>query len=334
MPDSVTLSKAQRLSRISYFLYRNPRGLTASELARLCDVHARTILRDLEDLETAGVPIWEEEDRGERGAPRRFGITEGYYVPPIHLSLDDALALFLAGRLLARYADSYDPHIVDALAKLANILPESIAQHVHATILSLATRKKDQRFVRVLGVLALGWAASRAVHIHYRSAGNEEERETDLQPYFMEPSAMGSATYVIGHATHAGELRTFKVERISEARLLDETFVVPEDFDGPTLLQSAWGIMYGDEAEEVVLRFAPSATSRIRETHWHPTEQVEACDDGGCILRLTIANPLEMVHWIRGWGPQVEVLAPGWLREQMAEEALETGRMYGESDGS
>src|SRR5690606_948798 len=128
MPEDAAQIKAQRLSRISYLLYRHPRGLKASELAKLCNVTSRTILRDLRDLEEMGSPLWD-------GAcnPPRYSIIAGYYLPPVHLTLDNALALYLSTRLLARYADNYDPHIVDALSKLSTILPEPIAESVQAT---------------------------------------------------------------------------------------------------------------------------------------------------------------------------------------------------------
>jgi predicted DNA-binding transcriptional regulator YafY len=51
-------------------------------------------------------------------------------------------------------------------------------------------------------------------------------------------------------------------------------------------------------------------------------------EDGGCLLRVEIAEPLEMQPWIRSWGSMVEVLAPGWLREQIAEELRRAVEQY------
>ena len=328
MRDLPTLSKAQRLTRLTYWLYRHPRGLAAAEIARLAGVSARTAQRDVRDLEALGVPLWDDE-----GDPPRYAIISGYYLPPVHLSLDDGVALYLAARLLARYADNYDPHIVEALAKLATILPEPLARHVHATIRDLAAQAEDRVSVEVLGTLAIGWAAGRKVRIRHLGAASDEPSDHVLSPYFLEPSAAGNATYVIGYVDGLDALRTFKVERIRAARLLEETYELPEDFDGPALLRSAWGIMYGEAVEEVRLRFAPSATRRLRETIWHPTQQVSERVDGGLDLTLAVAHPEEMVYWIRGWGPQVEVLAPGWLREQMAREAREAAQVYGVGEG-
>jgi len=324
MRDSDALHKARRLSLVSYWLYRNPRGLSAAELARLCGVCKRTSQRDLHDLQAIDIPIWDDG-----ASPPRYGIVQGYYLPPVHLTLDDALALYLAARLLAHYADAYDPHIAQALAKLAAILPESIARHIHATIRTLATRAEDRRFVEVLGVLAVSWASGRKARIWHQAAGSVNTHEYLFSPYFIEPSAAGAATYAIGHSSYFEALHTFKVERIQRAELTSAPYEIPTDFDGPALLAGAWGIWFGGDSEEVVLRFCAAATRRVKETRWHPSQSLEDLPDGGCLLRLRVAEPLEMVHWVRGWGPQVEVLEPPEMRAQLAAEAAQTLALYG-----
>lgn len=323
MSDSVALTKAQRLARLSFLLYRHPRGLTVAEMARDCGVTHRTIQRDLRDLEATGVPLWDD------GAEvPRYGVISGYYVPPVHLSFDDAVALYLAARLLAHHAEGYDPHIVQALAKLATILPEEIARHVQATVQDLL-EQPEPLVVSVLGTLALGWASGRVVQIRHLSASGEAPATHELHPYSLEPSGVYNATYVIGYAADLGEVRTFKVERIREAKLLAERFEVPEAFDAAALLRQAWGIMYGGEVQEVVLRFVPDVLRRVKETRWHPSQELVELPDGGCELRLWVCHPVEMLYWIRGWGPQVVVLAPGWLRERVAREAREAAARYG-----
>ncbi|MHB0858469.1 MAG: helix-turn-helix transcriptional regulator [Anaerolineae bacterium] len=328
MPNDIALTRAQRLSHIAYLLYRHPQGLSATQLADLCGVSARTIQRDLRDLEELGIPWWDSAE-----TPPRYAILDGYYLPPVHLTLDDALALYLAARLLAHHADTYDPHVIHALAKLATILPEALAAPVQAAASRLLDRPRDEPFTRVLSALALGWAACRKVHVRYQAADSDEIRAFTLCPFAIEPSAWGSATYVIGHADYAGAVRTYKVERIRTAELLRESFPRPEDFDPQALLERCWGIMYGEEVEEVVLRFAPSATRRVKENLWHPSQCLEDLADGGCLLHLTLSHPEEMVYWIRGWGPQVEVLAPEGIRERMAREAAEVARLYGGEGG-
>jgi predicted DNA-binding transcriptional regulator YafY len=322
------LPKSRRLNLILHLLYRNSHGLTAKDLARQCGVSKRTAQRDLHDLEEMGVPVWQSD-----GSLPRYGITAGYYLPPIHLNLDDAIALYLAARLLAGYADAYGPHIIEALAKLANILPESIARYVHATISFLATREGDESFARALSVLGLGWATGTKVHIRYQVAGSENVHDYLFSPYFIEPSAVRTATYAIGYASDSDALRAFEVERILSAELTDEHYKIPEDFDGPRLLRSASSIWSGEGTQEVVLRFCADAAGRVKETCWHPSQRVEDLPDGGCILRVYLAEPTEILYWVRCWGPQVEVIEPVAMRERLAAEAAATAKLYGVQAG-
>lgn len=323
MPEDQAIKRAQRLSRISYLLYRNPQGLTVQELSELCGVSPRTIQRDLRDLDELSIPLWDDGS-----SPPRYGIIEGYYLPPVRLELDDAVALYLAARLLARYADSYDPHIVHALAKLSTVLPGAIAEHVQTTAASLMDRPHDGQQTAILSTLALGWAAHRQVCIWHRSGTGERQHRYTVCPYFIEASAVGNATYLIGHASYFERVTTFKVERISRAELLDESFEIPRDFDPHRLLASAWSIMYGDDLQEVVLRFLPERTRRVKESRWHPSQQIEDLDDGGCIMRLWVAEPVEMTYWILGWGGQVEVLEPAELRDSIGQEARTMAALY------
>jgi predicted DNA-binding transcriptional regulator YafY len=320
------MSKSARLQKIVHLLYRNPYGVTTQELAKHCEVSERTIQRDLRDLEAAAIPVWSEESDG------RHGIIQGYYLPPIHFNLEEASALYLAARLLARYSDEHNPIIVHALAKLAGAMPKAIASHIHQTVHALVYRPENSTFARVLEIIALGWATGRKVRICHQAAGSENVHDYLFSPYFLEPSSVGYATYAIGYSSWFNDVHTFKLERIVDAQLTDETFEVPEDFDGSELLGNAWGVMFGPPGEEaeVVLRFAPDVTRRVKESVWHPSQKLEDCDDGGCRLRVWVAYPLEMKPFIRGWGPSCVVLEPDWLRAEIAEELRQAAEGYGE----
>ena len=321
-------SKAARLQKIVHLLYRNPAGLPTLKLARHCGVTIRTVQRDLNDLEEAGIPVWEKAGR--------YGVIAGYYLPPVHFELEEASALYLAARLLARYSDEHNPIFVQALAKLAGALPESIAGHIHHTINALGYRPDNPAAAAVLQVIALGWATGRKVRIWHQAAGRAETRQHLFSPYFLEPSSTGFATYAIGRVDASRRVMTFKVERIQAAELTDETFELPKDFDGAALLQNAWGVMYGPagQEEEVVLQFSAAVGRRVQESVWHPSQALEEEADGSCVLRVRVAHPLEMKPWIRGWGPDCQVLAPAWLRVEVAEEMKRAAEAYGEEAGA
>jgi predicted DNA-binding transcriptional regulator YafY len=152
-----------------------------------------------------------------------------------------------------------------------------------------------------------------------------------IHPYLLEPSGIGFTTYVIGHVDPPGALRTFKLERIQEASLTDQLFTIPTDFSGLDVLQSAWSIIYGEALIEIVLRFHPSVVDRVLETQWHTSQHTQRDPEkpGYLIWSVQVADTVDIMPWIRGWGADVEVLAPEELRQEVAGEAARLARIYG-----
>jgi len=320
------MDRSLRLMYIQRLFYQNPRGYKASELARLCGVDPRTINRDLQDLqdEPFRLPLVAEPDW-------RWRLMKGhrFTLPPIYFSLQEAAALYLAARLLDRISDEPNPFVARALVALADALPAEVGHVIHEMV-SERLGEEQSPFAHAFEVITLGWATGRKVRMRYQSLHSDEVRDTVLEPYLVVPSWPGHAIYVIGYASHAGEVRTFKMERILDAELLDETFTMPPGFDGASLLKSAWGIMWGEETKEVVLRFTPAVARRVKEGRWHSSQELQDCDDGGCIVRFRVAHPGEMRSWILGWGPDCEVLAPESLRRSVADALRRAAALYGE----
>ena len=318
------LERALRIVQLRDMFYEKPSGYASAELAERLGVTQRSIERDLEALqdEPFRVPLVRERRRW------RLMVEHMSKLPPLHLSQQEATALFVAGRLLDQVSDEPNPYIGWSLEALARILPPEVAEELRR-VLSPRLGEEDSPYARVFDVVARAWVARRCVRIRYRAAGREEDRETVLQPYWLETSTEEVAAYVIGYASHAGALRVFKLERIQEAELLDDCFAVPPGWDPLDLLSTAWGIMYGETTEEVVLRFAPQAARRLAETRWKRSAPVETLPDGRLLYRVRVAHPEEMHVFIRRWGPLVEVLSPAWLREEMAQEARALAEVYG-----
>jgi predicted DNA-binding transcriptional regulator YafY len=295
-----------------------PRGLSAIDLAERLQVDRRTVYRDLDFLSTQDVPLW--QDGG------RFGLNRTRYLASVRLSFHEALALVLAGLLLSRTIDERNVHVIAALRRLATIMPGQFAAHLERAANRVQSRGADQQQVGVLEAVADGWATGRKVRVQYRSPRSGEVHPRVIAPYALEPTAVG--IYVIGHDDWANAIRTFKIERLERAEILDVPYEVPADFDPEAYLATSWGIMTSQEMFDVVLRFSPTATSHVQERCWHPTQTIDLTPDGGCILQVRVSEPLEMQPWIRSWGAQVEVLAPDWLRERVADELRRASDRY------
>ncbi len=305
--------RTARLLRVAQTLYQYPQGLPIGHLAELCEVSTRTSYRDLRALQDElGYPIWQEG--------RVYGLEEGVFLPPLKLTLLEAMTLYLAARLVSRYSDERDLNIESAFAKLAAALPKAVAQHVSETIRGMLPRAENPRYSRVFDILSTAWATGRRVRLWYPRTGDGQRclEERLVEPYFLEPSPIGHSCYLIGHCHHAGALRTFKLERIQQIELTDQLYEIPADFDVNSYLKSSWGIV-ADEEVEVQLRFSPLVAARVKECTWHPSQSLREQENGTLDFAVTVAGTMEITPWILSWGAEVEVLSPPQLRDKIAE---------------
>jgi CRISPR-associated endonuclease/helicase Cas3 len=318
-------NKSERLLQMEQLLLAHPEGLRRAEIARRLGVHRSTVGRDIETL-SLRIPIWEHD--------YLLGIRRDDYRVDVRVTLHEAMALHLAARLMATRTDKHNPHAGGALRKLGHAL-EKLAPLVSRHLLASAdamddqARRHDPGYLDVLETLTRAWALGRKVHLWHRMADGRVF-DYDFAPYFIEPYAVGRTTHAIGWREPPGALRTFKLERIQRIELTDDSYTIPEDFDPRSLLAEAWGIWYTEaEPVEVVLRFHPRVAHRVRETQWHPSEEIENQPDGALIWRARVAEPQEMLPWIRGWGADVTVIAPEEIRDRLAGEARRMARSYG-----
>jgi predicted DNA-binding transcriptional regulator YafY len=307
-----------RLLRIEHLLCQVPTGLTTKELARRCEVSVRTTYRDIKVLEMElKVPIYRENDR--------FRIQQGYFLPPVHLTLSEAMALFLSARLASSYTDERDRHLESAFTKVAATLPAPIAAYVSETVDQMAERPENQTFAKVLAILTEAWAAGRQVRIWYPRG--DELIERLLDPYYIEPSGFGHSCYVIGLCHRTSELRTFKIERIQGIELTAEHYFIPETWSIAEYLRSSWGIVREEEVA-VSVAFSRAVAQRVRETRWHPSQQLETMADGRLLFRVKVAGVIEITPWILSWGADAEILEPASLRERVAEICKKMAACY------
>jgi predicted DNA-binding transcriptional regulator YafY len=302
-----------RFYRVTTYLESHPEGATPDQIAAFVGMSRRNAYRDLRALqEELDIPLW-----AERG---RWGISDRAFLPAFRLTRAEAMAVFLAARLMARYADAYDPDLAAAFQKLGEALPPVLARHVQRTLDVMAARPLDPVGSRNLHLLTQAWAERRVVELTYDPSTydpSRQPREARVRPYLIEPSADSHALYLIGFDETKGGLRTFKLERIRSLAISPVAFEPPPDGEIEAALDRAWGIVADQPVVEVVLRFAPSVASRVAETTWHPTQAVVRNADGSLTWRARVSGTLEIRPWILGWGADVEVLEPEALRAEI-----------------
>jgi predicted DNA-binding transcriptional regulator YafY len=329
-PDDRIGRKRDRLARllaVASILYSRgstEAGVPVTDIARLTGMTTRTVYRDIRALEDElDVPVF-QAGRG------RYGIERKFFLPPLRLSVPEAIVLFLAARLIARWSDQYDAAVVSAFTKLADALPQPIARHVAATMLVVGEHDRNEPFSRSFSAVARGWAEGRVVEIDY-DPGSGERKRTRVRPYFLEPDAALRSVYLIGFDEAAAAMRTYKVERIQSATLTQDRYDIPDDFDPDRWLADAWGIWSPNSTPpvRVRLRFQPDIAHRVREAVWHRSQERSELPDGGVELEVTVNGIVEIQPWILSWGDGVEVLEPAELREAVAAAVRGAAARYG-----
>ncbi len=307
------LARLLSVASILYSRGSGEQGVAVTEIAELTGMTTRTIYRDIRALEEElGVPVF-QAGRG------RYGIEKKYFLPPLRLSLPEAVVLFLSSRLIARWSDEYDQAVISAFTKLADLLPQPIARHVAAAMLSVGRADPNEPFTRNFAQVAQAWADGRVIEFDYEPAGGEPRRAR-VRPYFLEPDAAGRSVYLIGHDETVDAMRTLKVERMRNVTLTADRYEIPDEFDPDRWLAHSWGIWSSDGTNvvEVRLVFDAAVAHRVRESVWHRSQQLRDLPDGRVELSVKVAGIVEIRPWIMSWGDAVEVLEPPELREVVA----------------
>ncbi len=313
-----------RFYRVATYLQAHPEGATADQIAAFVGMSRRSAYRDLRALEDElDLPLW--SDGG------RWGVADRAFLPAFRLTRAEAMAVFLAARLMAKYADTHDPELAAAFQKLGDALPDVLSRHVGRTLDVMARRPPDPEGARRLRVLTQAWADRRVVELTYDSSTYDPARaprRARVRPYLIEPSTETHALYLIGWDETRGAVRTFKLDRIRSASLTAERFEPPPDGEIEGALERAWGIIADQGEVEVVLRFAPAVAGRVAEATWHPSQELEREAGGGLRWRARVSGVLEILPWILGWGPDVEVLGPAELRADVAARLDRAAALY------
>lgn len=284
------------------------------ELARRLEVGPRTVRRYAAMLREMGVPV--EAEMGRHGGYR---LRPGRRLPPMMFTEEEALGLAL-GLLAARGLglSGVAPAVEGALAKLERVMPEPLGDQVRALqeTVSIAVARSATgapASSEVLLTLAAAVGEGRRVRMAYRSEwSGQTEREVD--PYGM--AHRGGYWYTAGHCHLRGGLRLFRVDRILEVGVLDDTFARPAGFVFPEALMNAAG---GEWSVEVLLEMAvEDARPRLPALgiSLEPTE-------GGTILRCSTWNLDWVARVLAGLDHPFIVRSPAELKDALERRAGE-----------
>lgn len=325
MPRIDDNTKQQRLERIHILLARNARGVTEGEIADEINLERRTVNNYLRELEDQGKAFKD----GIYWFPLVLGESR---LRPFDLTPEEAVTLYLGARLLGKQQDKRNEPAESALMKLAGVLKADagVGDEIEQAARELAQRPVQENYQPIFRDVVRGYIYRKKIEIAYRPLNWNKPFQTTFSTYLLEPSPIGFTTYLIGHSSIVNALRAYKLERIESAHMVKDDYSIPPDFPGLEILRNAWSIVMGGEIVRVVLRFSPQVKNRVLETRWHPSQQSH--DDperpGFLIWEVRVADTMDLIPWIRGWGADCEVLEPRELREALVREAMRLAEVY------
>jgi len=303
-------------------------GATVDELAEECGVTRRTVYRDLEAIGAAGYPLIPER-QGDGRVLYRF-ITGFKSLPPITFSLQELMTLYLCrGQLGFLQGTPFQEDLDAIFGRIRSSLPPRSVAHLERIAEAVAPRFQGVHDYRsqhdILAALREALLYQYRIKLHYTPARRNPE------VYLFDPYTLlftQGALYLGGYAHNRKALRLFLVDRVQGVELSKERFEVPEDFTAEQLTGGAFGLV--NEAPMALrVRFAAEVAHLVAERIWHPSQRRELHANGSVTLTLEAGGRTEILAWLYGFVPHVEVLAPKELREAFVaglQAALESHR--------
>jgi len=301
--------RVRRLLTLIPYL-RSHQGVTIDELARFMGVSARQVLKDLDRILMCGVPPYLPDDYVtywiEDG--RVFVTFADQFRAPVRLSLEEALSLKiflkdLAPSLRAMRAS----HIESIEAKLnrATLAPVSLNEVVEE---DLGTDDDVQTRMTIEKAIA----ENKLLRIEYFSYARGVLSKRTVAPYRF--AARKGMLYLIAASADRGGWRSFRLDRIKTAELLDETFDFgPEPPEGP--LEVLDVANHKGERYTVKVRFASQVARWIRELY--PEIITERLQDGAVLASFETNSPRWAALWILPYREHAEILGPECVRDEM-----------------
>jgi predicted DNA-binding transcriptional regulator YafY len=319
--------RADRL--VSLVLLLRQRGqLSADTLARELEVSTRTVLRDIDALSAAGVPVYAE--RGRHGG---FALLPGFRTELTGLNHEEALALLVAGSRRGAQAFGLGSALASAMLKVVDALPEShrdtAAGVAERLLIDPETDLLSRRLVAeelpdpVAAQVRRAVLAGHKLRIRY-AATNQTPKWRTVDPIGL--VTVREQGYLL--ATRSGADRTYRLSRILAAEELTEPAQRPDRVD----LDRAWQerstrFRAGDDQVTVLVRVNPARREDLVGTALAVLTE-EADPDGWLRMEVTFQDSRHAEWALWQLSTNAEALTPQWLRTSLHTRATNLATRY------
>jgi len=285
----------------------------AEDLAATFETSKRTIYRDLQALMEAGVPLISQPGVG-------YSLVEGYFLPPLSFTQDEAAMLLLGADFMAGSFDAeYRAAAERASHKITAVLPETLRERVHAmqqSIWFIAPSPNDptehDRLLLIRRAILRGNTIRFTYHTKIGASGEAESNQRDADPYML--VHVEGVWHLTAWCHLRKGLRNFRLSRMETVTILDRTFTRPADF-----IEANRRHMDASRTVTARVWFDPQVALWLEEDTYFFIEARHMTADG---LRVTLRmrHEQEIVDWLLRWGKYLRRIEPDSLRERVLNE--------------
>lgn len=289
---------------------------TAKAIGEELECSERTVYRDLEVLEFAGVPYYRDLK------DHTIKVRSDFRFPVLNLTDDEIIGQALATALmqtpgldvsqgtklttrkLAATSDEKTKQLFEDAARLVAVLDLKLVDH---------SRHHD-----VIKTVQSSLFHEKQITGQYESPYEASPVKLKLHPYRL--CLIKNAWYVVARPVDEELPRTYRIARFKSIRMLDDPAHVPQDFNLKNYFGNAWSVFRGAQAYDVEVYFTPEAARVATETVWHHTQTSTNHKDGSVTLKFKVDGLEEIVHWVLSWTGRIKVLEPTALRELVVQK--------------
>lgn len=294
-------------------LLQNNGKMKIEEIARELEVSNRQVQEYKSELEQAGIFI--NSQSGKYGG---YSIAPGsrYLSIPVRdmdLSILDRVSDFLT-KSNNMYSDEYKNSINRIKSNFKK--REYIDEQVKYFYIYPGSSVNKEKEIKLCEQISDAYSMKKKIGIGYKSIKSGES-ERVLHPYGI--YNYEGDTYLIAYCENRKEVRDFKLCRISKLNIMDEKYKIDKDFDIHEYTKNSIGNFKGEEIEIHLIIREPFATI-VSEKRWSSKQSIKELSDGSIEFRARMMGYEQMKSWILGMGPNVTVLEPQKLVDDVKED--------------
>jgi predicted DNA-binding transcriptional regulator YafY len=304
-----------RLLKVLVELSNTRRGLPLRTLADRGGWKLRSLYRDIEAIEKAGIPVEHEEGR--------YRIMSGW-APPAGLAIDaeELLALHIARQQAVGFAGSRVAMALDRLYGKLATPPRGTGTLVPAGLgAAFSLARPDGReyaaFRQTVATLDRAIRDRLVVSTVYEALSGEVTRRK-LEPVQLHWDGRLETLYLIAYCRLRQDMRVFAVHRFRAVSAGSrERFEPRAEVTSESAVRHAFRLWRAESVTRVRLRFSGRGARVVADRRWHPSQRTKRDEDGTLLFEAEVAGLEEITAWILSFGADCGVLEPEELRQRV-----------------